>query len=73
MELESQTPTCSLIPDDKHGMLMCMKMWQVRTHSYMICMFIDSPYLLLGLVFFTVATEINLEIQAPDNKHVNDI
>ncbi|XP_027035145.2 guanine nucleotide-binding protein subunit beta-like protein 1 [Tachysurus fulvidraco] len=28
MELDSQTLTCSLIPDDKHGMLMCMKMWQ---------------------------------------------
>ncbi|MCJ8747106.1 hypothetical protein PDJAM_G00149750 [Pangasius djambal] len=28
MELASQTLTCSLLPADKHGMLMCMKMWQ---------------------------------------------
>ncbi|KAK3538921.1 hypothetical protein QTP86_022743, partial [Hemibagrus guttatus] len=27
-ELESRTLACSLIPDDKHGMLMCMKMWK---------------------------------------------
>ncbi|TTH54100.1 Guanine nucleotide-binding protein subunit beta-like protein 1 [Bagarius yarrelli] len=28
MELASQRPVCSLLPDHKHGMLMCMKMWQ---------------------------------------------
>ncbi|KAI4900655.1 hypothetical protein NFI96_025250, partial [Prochilodus magdalenae] len=28
MELDGQTPVCSLIPDSKRGMLMCMKMWQ---------------------------------------------
>ncbi|XP_062874354.1 guanine nucleotide-binding protein subunit beta-like protein 1 [Trichomycterus rosablanca] len=28
MELTSHTEICSLIPETKHGMLMCMKMWQ---------------------------------------------
>uniref|UniRef100_A0A8B9HVJ1 Guanine nucleotide binding protein (G protein), beta polypeptide 1-like n=1 Tax=Astyanax mexicanus TaxID=7994 RepID=A0A8B9HVJ1_ASTMX len=34
VELETQTPVCSLIPDSTRGMLMCMKMWQVRSPEH---------------------------------------
>ncbi|XP_068167805.1 guanine nucleotide-binding protein subunit beta-like protein 1 isoform X2 [Antennarius striatus] len=28
IELPSKTPVCSLVPDAKHGMVMCIKLWQ---------------------------------------------
>ncbi|KAJ8380215.1 hypothetical protein SKAU_G00009930 [Synaphobranchus kaupii] len=28
MDISSKTPVCSLVPDVKHGMLMCIKLWQ---------------------------------------------
>lgn len=31
MELPSKTPVCTLRPDTRVGMVMCVKLWQVRT------------------------------------------
>lgn len=43
MELPSKSPVCSLVPDAKAGMVMCVKLWQVGTRP--------EPPLLLPLGF----------------------
>ncbi|KAI5088110.1 guanine nucleotide-binding protein subunit beta-like protein 1 [Silurus meridionalis] len=45
-ELGNQTLTCSLIPDDNHGMLMCMKMWQSDTGPLLCAGYEDGSLLI---------------------------
>ncbi|KAI5613364.1 guanine nucleotide-binding protein subunit beta-like protein 1 [Silurus asotus] len=45
-ELANQTLTCSLIPDDNHGMLMCIKMWQSDTGPLLCAGYEDGSLLL---------------------------
>lgn len=33
IELPSKTPVCTLVPDAKLGMVMCIKLWQVSTRQ----------------------------------------
>ncbi|XP_066513711.1 guanine nucleotide-binding protein subunit beta-like protein 1 [Hoplias malabaricus] len=50
VELFTQTPICSLIPDSKRGMLMCMKMWQADSGP-MLCAGYEDGSLVLWDVF----------------------
>ncbi|KAL7836912.1 hypothetical protein AOLI_G00281960 [Acnodon oligacanthus] len=46
MELDSQTPVCSLIPDSKQGMLMCMKMFQADSGPLLCAGYEDGSLVL---------------------------
>ncbi|KAG9262069.1 guanine nucleotide-binding protein subunit beta-like protein 1 [Astyanax mexicanus] len=46
VELETQTPVCSLIPDSTRGMLMCMKMWQADSGPLLCAGYEDGSLVL---------------------------
>ncbi|XP_072520739.1 guanine nucleotide-binding protein subunit beta-like protein 1 [Salminus brasiliensis] len=46
VELDSQAPVCSLIPDSTRGMLMCMKMWQADSGPLLCAGYEDGSLVL---------------------------